>query len=90
MKSTARQAAIAAPTTRTTVRYMVQWLNTKTGEWITHDVGYALDENRRAPGVYVKLEDAKWHYRKEVDYRAPGTYRVIRSEIVSTWTEVEV
>lgn len=88
--TTTSQAAVTAPTTKVKTRYLVQWLNTRTGEWITHDVGYALSPNRKCSGSYRDLKDAKWHYRREVEHRAPGTYRVIREEIVSTWTEVEV
>ena len=80
--------ATAQITEKTTVRYLVQGLNVRTGEWTTRNVGYALSPNRKCSGSYGDLKAAKWHYDREVDGRAPGTLRVVKSTIVSTWEDV--
>lgn len=69
---------------RTTVRFVVQWQSARDGQWRTHDA------TPLGPGVYRDLEQARKHYRKELPFRTPGTYRVIRSEVVSTWTPLDV
>lgn len=68
---------------RGTTRFVVQWKSARDGAWRTHDAGV------QHPGVYRDLEAARRHYRREFPYRNPGTLRIVRSEVVSTWTEVD-
>jgi hypothetical protein len=68
-------------TEKTSVRYVVQWF--AKGRWLTHDAGFINDSP--APGVYRSREQAKWHYDLEAPHRAPGTLRLIKSTVVSSW-----
>jgi hypothetical protein len=74
----------AAASQRTTIRFVVQWQSARDKQWRTHDAG------PDRPGAYRDLADARRHFRRELPHHEPGTLRVVRSVVVSTWTPLDV